>query len=252
MPASVTLELGPAGTHRVDPAVWGLVTTEARRRRLDPRAVLAVWLGEGGIRFEGNDGDYTAPGNPSSFGPPQLHDGGALPVRYSGNDPAARAFANSPAGIGYALDLIAKVAAGLEGDAAIDAIVRRFEKPRDPDASIANAQARYQRLGVVTLPASLEGPVTASPLDGTAQPVSIIGPIPGGTLPPALEGAENVASGIGGAVLTGVAYAGLTFAGLALVVIGLLRALGTSPAELARGRAEQRRYRQELDEEIPF
>ena len=253
MPASVvTLDLGAAGRHTVDPAVWGLVVQRARAKGLDPRAVLAVWLGEGGIRFSGNDGDFTAPGNPSSFGPAQLHDGGALPARFSGNDPAARAFANSPAGIDYALDQVAKVAKGLTGPAAVDAIVRRFERPANPDASSANARARYERLGAVTLPATLTDTPAAVPLEGTATPVSILGPIPGGTLPPALEGAENVASGISGPILTGVAYAGLTFAGLALIVVGLLRALGTSPLELARGRAARRAYDAQLDAEIPF
>lgn len=255
MPTStVTIDLGPAGRHAVEPGVWSLVVQRARAKGLDPRAVLAVWLGEGGIRFSGNDGDYTAPGNPSSFGPPQLHEGGALPAQYNGNDAAARAFANSPAGIDYALDQIAKVAKGLTGPAAVDAIVRRFERPRDPDASSANARARYERLGAVTLPATLTDTPAATPLDGTT-PVALF-PFPGGSLPsnpeaPGVVGGA-VADAIGGPLLTGVAYAGLTLAGLTLIVVGLLRALGTSPLELARNRAARTAYDRQLDDEIPF
>lgn len=249
MPASVTLDLGPAGEHRVDPSVWGLVVTKAREKGLDPVAVLAVWLGEGGIRFTGNDGDFTAPGNPSSFGPAQLHDGGALPVRYSGNDAAARAFANSPAGIDYALDQIAKVAKGLTGPAAVDAIVRKFEKPRDPDASVANATARYQRLGATTLPTSLTA-------NGTTEPALWLPtfPFPGGSGPaekPA-QVIDDLFGDLWGKILGGLAYAGLTLAGLALVVIGLMRALGTSPLEIQRGRQAQAAYDRQLDDEIPF
>lgn len=102
----------------------------SRQRGLDPRAVLAVASTEGG--FRGAIGDQG-----TSFGPFQLHVGGALP-RGRGN-----AWANSPAGIAYALDQIAKVARGRRGNAAIEAIVRQFERPADPTGQIAKAISRY-------------------------------------------------------------------------------------------------------------
>jgi cell wall-associated NlpC family hydrolase len=102
---------------------------------LDTRAVKAVLLGEGGLRW-GAVGD-----NGTSFGPAQLHIGGALP---KGRSPA---WVNSPAGMRYVLRQMAKVAGGLKGQAAINAIVRQFERPADPDSSVRNAIARYGSIG---------------------------------------------------------------------------------------------------------
>src|SRR4051812_27423017 len=82
----------------------------ARRRGLDPRAILSVASVEGG--FNGAIGDHG-----TSFGPFQLHQGGALPHGRGAN------WASSAAGIDYALDQIAKVAGGLHGHQAISAIV---------------------------------------------------------------------------------------------------------------------------------
>lgn len=45
----------------------------------------------------------------------------------------------SPQGISYMLDGIARVSRGLTGRAAVDAIVRRFERPANPDAEVAKA-----------------------------------------------------------------------------------------------------------------
>lgn len=239
----VTIDLGPAGEHSVSPAFWDLIVRESRARRLDPFAVIAVWLGEGGIR-PGGRGDYQG-GRPTSFGPAQLHEGGALPSRFDGNPAAAGAFADSPAGIRYALDGIAKVAAGLTGGAAIDAIVRKFEKPARPDTSIANATERYRRLSTVQLPATGDGTTPVG------LPIPTF-PYPGGSLPSNPEAPGVVGEWVGDKLLTGVAYAGLTLAGLTLMVLGLLRALGTSPLELARGRAATRAYNAKLDDEIPF
>lgn len=119
----------------VDPKVRSLIIQEAVRRKLDPYAVQSVALGEGGLYF-GNVGD-----NGTSFGPFQLHVGGALP---KGKDAA---WANSPAGIRYALDQMVKVgAAGLKGNRAIETIIRKFERPANPSASIANAIKRYPGL----------------------------------------------------------------------------------------------------------
>ena len=99
--------------------------------------MLAVAAGEGGIRY-GAVGD-----GGTSFGPFQLHWQGAMPRKYWGNSAASAAFANSPAGINYALQQMVKAGAGgLQGEAAVNAIVRKFERPADPDSSVANAIAR--------------------------------------------------------------------------------------------------------------
>jgi len=111
----------------------------ALRFGLDPSAVLAVAGGEGG--FENRAGDVGDGG--TSFGPFQLHEGGALPRRFAGNPGAADSWAWSDPGVDYALGRMAGAGAnGLRGAAAIDAIVRRFERPKDPDTSVRNALAR--------------------------------------------------------------------------------------------------------------
>lgn len=119
----------------IDQRVWKLIQQGARRRGLDPRAVGAVALSEGGLAW-GAVGDQG-----TSFGPFQLHVGGALP-RGRG-----AAWANSPAGINYALDQIAKVARGKTGRQAISHIVKRFERPADPASEIERALGHYQTLG---------------------------------------------------------------------------------------------------------
>jgi hypothetical protein len=111
-----------------------LIAQEARRRGLDPAAVLAVASVEGG--FGGAVGDQG-----TSYGPFQLHQGGALP-RGRGSQ-----WANSPAGIAYALNQIARVAGGKHGRQAIAAIVSRFERPAAPGAEIAKASSRYGKVG---------------------------------------------------------------------------------------------------------
>lgn len=122
-----------------DPRVARLITQEAKRQGLDPAAVLAVAAGEGGIDFAGPAGDAG-----TSFGPFQLHWDGAMPKKYWGNAAASRAFAESPAGVRYALSQMAQHARGLTGEAAVSAIIRKFERPADPDTSVANA---VERLG---------------------------------------------------------------------------------------------------------
>jgi hypothetical protein len=106
----------------------------AARLDLDPLAVMAVALSEGGLTY-GAVGD-----NGTSFGPFQLHVGGALP---RGRDAA---WANSLDGLQYALRKIARAAKGLTGRAAIEAIVRKFERPADPDSEIQRALGYYERL----------------------------------------------------------------------------------------------------------
>jgi cell wall-associated NlpC family hydrolase len=93
-------------------------------------------MGEGGVKF-GAVGDHG-----TSFGPFQLHVGGALP-RGKG-----AAWANSPAGIDYAVRQMAQYVGSKTGAAGVSAAVRGFERPADPNAEIARDMA-YGNLGAV-------------------------------------------------------------------------------------------------------
>jgi hypothetical protein len=115
------------------------IRSRARALGLDPNAILAVGSAEGG--FSGTIGDQG-----TSFGPFQLHVGGELPAGLSGQ--AAQAFANSPAGIDYALGKIAGVAKGLIGLDAVQAIVTKFEKPADGGAGDFSRALGYLASGV--------------------------------------------------------------------------------------------------------
>lgn len=104
---------------------------------LDPQAVLAVASREG---LGGGVGD-----NGTSFGPWQLHAGGALPASVWAHGPTyAQSWAWSPAGIDYALSRMVQAGAGnLSGPSAIEVIVSRFERPAQPGPEIAGADAAY-------------------------------------------------------------------------------------------------------------
>lgn len=97
---------------------------------VDINAMLSVAAQEG---LGGGVGD-----NGTSFGPFQLHEGGALP---SGKD---QAWAESPEGIDYAVKTIASVAKGKVGPEAIKAIVTQFERSADQPTEIANALSVYE------------------------------------------------------------------------------------------------------------
>lgn len=105
----------------------------ARQYGLDPRAVIAVARQEG---LGGGVGDHG-----TSFGPFQLHEGGALPRGIPLG--RAQAWAESPAGLNYALSRIASVARGLSGSQAINAIVSRFERPTNIPGEVAGALSDY-------------------------------------------------------------------------------------------------------------
>lgn len=105
-------------------------------RALDPRAVEGIASHEG---LSGGIGD-----NGTSFGPFQLHWGGAYPgFAPHGSSQAANAWAWSPQGIDYALNQIQSVAGGRTGLDAISNISRRFERPADPASEIADAARHY-------------------------------------------------------------------------------------------------------------
>jgi hypothetical protein len=111
---------------------------------IDPAAALAVASREG---MNGGIGD-----NGTSFGPWQLHIGGALPVSYASfgpNSSRTQEWAWSPAGVDYALKMMANLgAAGKTGADAIHAIVYNFERPFDPASEAAAALAAYDSFTV--------------------------------------------------------------------------------------------------------
>jgi hypothetical protein len=140
----------PRAPRGIQPVLWHLIYAYSHQLRLDPYAVAAVSIAEGGGRF-GAVGD-----NGSSYGPFQLHRGGALP-RTEG----AR-WANSPAGVKYAMTRMAvSGAAGLRGLAAIRSIVTRFERPAVPGPEVQRSLGTYQGWNGSggSLPAPQGGPV---------------------------------------------------------------------------------------------
>lgn len=127
-----------------------LIRSLALQKRLDPAAVLAVANQEG---LSGGVGDRG-----TSFGPFQMHVGGAFPSSIRGN---RQAWAWSQAGLDYALSQISKVASGLRGKAAVENIVRRFERPANPDREVAGALRDYGaggRSALSSLPATSASP----------------------------------------------------------------------------------------------
>lgn len=110
------------------------IYADAPQYGIDPEAAWAISTHEG---LSGGVGDHG-----TSFGPFQLHVGGALP-RGRG-----RKWAESRAGVDYALSQMAKSGArGLRGRRAIATISRRFERPANAAAEISDALAHYGRSG---------------------------------------------------------------------------------------------------------
>lgn len=109
------------------------VRQAAPRYGIDPDAALAVASREG---LGGGVGDYG-----TSFGPWQLHIGGALPSQIGRRGPDyAQRWAWSSDGVNYALRGMASAgAAGLTGAQAVRAIVYGFERPADPASETAGA-----------------------------------------------------------------------------------------------------------------
>jgi hypothetical protein len=127
----VQLDRGP---YEDDPSRVKFIQREAKKRGLDPHAVLAVASAEG---LSGGVGD-----GGHAFGPWQLNDAGGIltnaPAEHHSNE-----WAWSDEGIRFALDHIAGVARGQKGTQAIATIVNNFERPADPGAEIARASAAY-------------------------------------------------------------------------------------------------------------
>lgn len=145
---------------------------------LDPNAVLAVSSTEG---LSGGIGD-----GGHAFGPFQLNNaGGVLTGMFAGQSPEQiQAWASSPAGIDWGLSHIAKVARGLHGQQAINAIVTQFERPANIPHEIAGATAAYGNLPTYTAPANPVATQLAGSPAGTA-PGSAPSTTAGGVMPQA-------------------------------------------------------------------
>lgn len=113
------------------------VYTAAPRYGIDPAAALAVSTQEGG---GGGIGDFG-----TSFGPWQLHYGGALPsgVYHGPYSPVTQAWAWSTTGVSYALEHMGGVCRGLRSYAAVSCIVARFERSARVPAETAGAWRAY-------------------------------------------------------------------------------------------------------------
>lgn len=111
-----------------------VIRQSARKYGLDPKAVLAYALTQGGTSW-GAVGD-----NNSSFGPFQLHRGGALGSHDS-------AWANSPQGLDAAMGMMSRAGArGKTGpDAAAFIVGPAFGRGANPSRDQANARAQYGR-----------------------------------------------------------------------------------------------------------
>lgn len=128
---------------------------------VDPRAALAVALTEGLSGAVGDGGH--------AFGPFQLNDAGGVLTGRPGDH---RAFAESNAGIDWALQRIASSgAAGKTGAPAINAIVHNFERPANPGAEVARALANYGQTPATMTPSRATVPV-APPTQTAAAPAT--------------------------------------------------------------------------------
>lgn len=170
----------------------GRLTAElAKFPSLDPQAIIAIAGHEG---LGGGIGD-----NGTSFGPFQLHYGGAYPSSAPHGAQASQAWAWSPQGIDYALRQIQGVAGGLHGLTAIENISRRFERPANPGAEIADAAAHYRGgvpAGRVLASSSAPRPASSLPSAGSSGPAPSRGPTVGPLLA-ALIASTNANLGLG-------------------------------------------------------
>lgn len=131
--------LSSSGSIHVAPgrSFYNYVYQTAPRYHVDPAAELAISTQEGG---SGGIGD-----NGTSFGPNQLHAGGALPrsVYFGPYSGRTQAWAWSSTGINYVLKQEEQLCGGLKGYAAVRCIAYRFERSINPARETAGAWANY-------------------------------------------------------------------------------------------------------------
>ena len=209
-------------------ALAAYLQANAGRYGVDPRAAFAVSTQEG---LGGGIGD-----NGTSFGPWQLHQGGAYPASAPQQPDAANAWAWSKPGIDYALRQMGKVSGGQTGDQAVVSIVSRFERPRNVPGEIAGALKVYHSQGSLTVLAQQWAAVHkiiasvpgSDPIQGAIDTTRSLADLIGKLLDPAvlIRGLEIVGGGGGAGArwLTGGSSApptmpgsirAWTFAGLA-------------------------------------
>lgn len=148
-----------------------LILKMAARLGLDPQAVDSIGNVEGSNALHGGSsiGD-----NGTSFGPFQLHAGGALPARVWARGAAyANQWANSPEGLQYALSRMASVAGGLHGQQAVQAISSRFERPANVGGEISKAMGFY---GGVPSGGSFAGPANIPSVGNTGSQLPGVNP----------------------------------------------------------------------------
>lgn len=106
-------------------------------RNVDPRAAQAVFSVEGASGGIGDGGH--------AFGPGQFNNaGGVWTGRYAGMSPQQiNSIAWSRQGLTELANRVASVAAGQHGAQAVQSIVRRFERPADPNGEVSRALAHY-------------------------------------------------------------------------------------------------------------
>lgn len=204
------------------------IVSAAKKRNLDPLAVLAVASHEG-VTIPSQIGD-----NGTSFGPWQLHIGGAFPLWAPHDTPtAANQWANSKAGIDYALDRIASVAGGESGAQAVRDIVYRFERPKDPAGEYTRALSTYQQSAKLA-PTLAKGP------GGGGSPFNY-NPLTGFGIPNAIgQGIKSAENAVVGPVEKAVLRGLFIVVGLGILMLGLylvVRAMGVNvPAPPVVGR----------------
>ncbi len=202
------------------------IITRAIQKGVDPLAALAVAHSEG---LGGGIGD-----SGTSFGPFQLHWGGAYPASAPHERDAAQAWAWSTEGINYAVDRIASVAKGLTGPAAVSAIVTRFERPADPQSEVANSVRTYN--GYKSDPKMMAQLQTGWPgYDSRGIPVvgETAAEKAAGSLQSPLTGAGNAIGDVGGKIVDATGLGGVkdfltswrfaeVVGGFLLLIVGLI------------------------------
>lgn len=137
--AATVAAVTSSGTTHLSPglSLVRYVDQHAPAYRVDPAAELAITTMEGA---SGGIGD-----NGTSFGPNQLHYGGALPasVYYGPYSAKTQAWAWSSTGVNFVLRQEGDLCGGLTGYQAVRCIAYRFERSANPARETAGAWAAY-------------------------------------------------------------------------------------------------------------
>jgi hypothetical protein len=104
-----------------------------------------------------------------AFGPWQLNDaGGVITGKFPGMPPEQiNAWAWSPEGLDFAISHISSVAGGMSGGEAVQNIVKRFERPANPQAEVDKSLATLHATTQAGAPAQPQTP--APPVDSAPE-----------------------------------------------------------------------------------